>query len=480
MSVGAALAFQASPIQIGPRVAVHLLQRIAFGPRPGEAARILRSGLDRFVEDQLDGGPDPELETRLRPLTTLGYPLGQALALYRSQDRNLGRFTDEFLAAKVIRAVHGQNQLEEVLTDFWFNHFNVFLGDGFDRVYTPFYEREAIRPHVLGRFRDLLGATAAHPAMLYYLDNYLSTISRQDPRTGRLLSGLNENYGRELLELHTVGVDAGYTQNDVVHSALCFTGWTIDLRGSGGFVYRDANHDQRAKTVFGLNLPAGGGREDGERLLDYLAEHPATARNVSRRLLQRFVSDQPGPALVDRIASVFTRTAGDLRAVMKAIFGTPDFWAEAFGVGKPKTPFEYVVSALRAVDAQVANPRAAVAAVAALGMPLYQCVPPTGYSNVGADWANPSSQLGRMNFALDLATGAVAGVSADVRGVIRQAGGDPDNPAAAADALSADLFGGGLSRATRDSAARVARGGPVPVAARVTGLVLAGPEMQAR
>jgi uncharacterized protein (DUF1800 family) len=316
--------------------------------------------------------------------------------------------------------------------------------------------------------------------MLYYLDNYLSTISREDPRTGRLLSGLNENYGRELLELHTVGVDAGYTQNDVIHSALCFTGWTIDLRGSGAFVYRDANHDQRAKAVFGLNLPAGGGKDDGDRLLEYLASHPATARHVSRRLLERFVSDSPAPALVDRIAAVFERTGGDLRAVMKAILGAPEFWAEAFGAGKPKTPLEFVASALRAVDAEVTNPRAVVAALASLGMPLYQCVPPTGYSNVGAEWVNPSSQLGRMNFALDLAAGAVGGVAADVRNVIRQAGGNPDDPASAAEALSADLFGKGLSRATREAAARVSRGGPVPVAARVTGLVLAGPEMQAR
>ncbi len=480
MSVAAAMAAQASPVEIGPRVAVHLLNRIGFGPRPGEAARILRSGLDRYVEDQLDGGPDPEMDTRLRPLTTLNYSLGEALTLYRNQDRSFGRFTEEFFAAKVIRAVHGSNQLEEVLVDFWFNHFNVYLGDGLDRVYTSFYEREAIRPHVRGRFRDLLGATAAHPGMLFYLDNYLSTISREDPRTGRLITGLNENYGRELMELHTVGVDAGYTQDDVVNSALCFTGWTIDLRGSGAFVYRDANHDKRAKSVFGLSLPAGGSKDDGDRLLDYLAAHPATARHVSKRLLERFVSDSPPSGLVDRVATTFTRTDGDLRAVMKAILGAPEFWAEAFGAGKPKTPLEFAISALRAVDGEVTNTRAVVAAVAALGMPLYQCVPPTGYSNLGVDWANPSAQLGRMNFALDLTSGALPGVSADVRGVIREAGGNPDDPGSAADALSADLFGKGLSRATRDAAAGVSRSGPVPVAVRVTGLVLAGPEMQAR
>jgi uncharacterized protein (DUF1800 family) len=480
LPLSSTLAAQAVPIEIGPRVAVYLLSRIAFGPRPGEARRILRSGLDRYVDEQLEGGPDPELEARLRPLTTLNYSMSEAVALYRSQDRNLGRFTEEVLAAKLIRAVHGANQLQEVLVDFWFNHFNVYLGDGFDRVYTPFYEKDAIRPFVLGRFRDLLGATAAHPAMLFYLDNYLSTISRQDPRTGMLLTGLNENYGRELLELHTVGVDAGYTQDDVVMSALCFTGWTIDLRGSGAFVYRDVNHDQRAKSVFGLNLPAGGGKEDGDRLLDHLAAHPATARHVSRRLLERFVSDAPPAALVDRVAATFTRTGGDLRAVMKAILGAPEFWAQAFGAGKPRTPIEFVAGAIRAVDGEIVSARALPATLAALGMPLYQCVPPTGYSNRGVDWANPSAQLGRMNFALDLAAGAVGGVSVDARGVIRTAGGNPDDPASSADALSADLFGKGLARATRDAAAGVSRGGSPPVAVRVTGLVLASPEMQAR
>jgi uncharacterized protein (DUF1800 family) len=471
--------FQA-PIEIGPRVAVHLLNRIAFGPRPGEARRLLRSGLDRYVDQQLEGGPDPELETRLRPLTALTYSLSEAVALYRNQDRNLGRLDDEFLQARLIRAVHGANQLEEVLVDFWFNHFNVYLGDGFDRAFTPFYERDAIRPFVLGRFRDLLGATAAHPAMLYYLDNYLSTISRQDPRTGVLLTGLNENYGRELMELHTVGVDAGYTQDDVIMAALCFTGWTIDLRGSGGFVYRDANHDRRAKRVFGLNVPAGGGKDDGERLLDHLAAHPATARHVSRRLLQRFVADAPPADLVDRVAATFLRTDGDLRAVMKAILGAPEFWAEAFGAGKPKTPIEFVASAIRAVDGQVASARALPATLAALGLPLCQCVPPTGYSNVGLDWVNPSAQLGRMNFALDLAAGAVPGVVVDARSVVRTAGGNPDDPGSSADALAADLFGQRLARATRDAAAGLGRSGPVPVAVRVTGLVLAGPEMQAR
>jgi uncharacterized protein (DUF1800 family) len=479
MSLAAALAAQASPVDIGPRAAVHLLNRAGFGPRPGEAAEILRRGLDRYIDDQLAPGPDPELDARLRPLAALGWPLAQALELFRSQSRDFNRFTDDFVAAKILRAVYARNQLQEVLTDFWFNHFNVFLGDGFDRVFTPFYEREAIRPHVLGRFRDLLGATAAHPAMLFYLDNYLSTAPRTDPRTGREVGGLNENYGREVMELHTIGVDAGYEHIDVEFASMCFTGWTIDLR-AGVFVYRDQNHDKRVKSVFGLNLPAGGGRDDGEKLLDHLAGHSATARFVSRRLLQRFVADDPSAALVERIALVFERTGGDLHDVMKAILGSPEFWAEAFGAGKPKKPLEYVAGALRATDAQISGTRSVLAALTAMGEPPYLCLPPNGYSNRGADWMNPSTHLTRMNFALDLAAGALAGVAVDARGLVRRAGGDAEDPASAARALSKDLFGNGLSRATLDVAGRVGRTGSPSVAARVAGLVLAGPEMQVR
>jgi uncharacterized protein (DUF1800 family) len=477
MSVSAALAAQAAPVDIGPRVAAYLLSRAAYGPRPGEVAQVLRQGLDRYIDEQLEPGPDPELDTRLRALGTLGWSMGEALSRFNTD--GFARFNDEFLAAKLLRAVYARNQLQEVLTDFWFNHFNVFLNDGFGRVFTPFYEKEAIRPHVLGRFRDMLGATAAHPAMLYYLDNYLSTAPRTDPRTGREVGGLNENYGREVMELHTVGVDSGYEHIDVVFSSMCFTGWTIDFR-TGSFVYRDQNHDKRVKSVFGLNLPAGGGKDDGDRLLDYLAAHPATARFVARRLLQRFVADDPPPALVERVGQVFERTDGDLRAVMKAILGSPEFWAQAFGAGKPRKPLEYVVAALRAVDAQVINTRGPLAALNGMGEPLYLCLPPTGYSNRGADWINPSTHLTRMNFGLDLAAGAVAGVAVDARAVVRRAGGDPDDPGSAARALAKDLFGNGLSRATVDAAARLARTGTPVVSARVLGLVLAGPEMQVR
>ena len=480
MSVGASfLGSGPAPVDIGPRVAVHLLNRIGYGPRPGDVARILGKGLDRYVQEQLDAPSDPDLDSRLRGLVTLDYPISQVLTLYNADQRSIGTILDELFTAKIIRAAHAQNQLQEVMVDFWFNHFSVFIQDGFVRYSAAAYEREAIRPYALGRFRDLLGATAAHPAMLYFLDNYLSraTITVN----GRVIRGLNENYGRELLELHTVGVDAGYTQDHVIDAARCFTGWGIDNLGtSGRFAYRQSVHDTGAKSVFGLNLPAGGGKDDADKLLDFLASHPKTAAFIAKRLAQRFVADDPPPRVVDRAADAFMATGGDIREVMRAILGSSEFWAEAFGTGKPKTPLEFVASAVRAVDGQVTNGRAVVAALQNMGMPLYACVPPTGYSNRGADWLNPSSHLYRMNFALDLAAGAIAGVSTDVRGMVRRMGGNSEDPQSVAATVSAETFGRGLSRATLDAASRVAPGGPVSVAARVVGLCLAGPEMQAR
>jgi uncharacterized protein (DUF1800 family) len=480
MSVGASfLGSGPDRVEIGPRVAVHLLNRIGFGPRPGDVNRVLGMGLDRYVQEQLDAPADPELDSRLRGLVTLGYPISQVLSLYNADQRSIGVILDELYTAKIIRAVHAQNQLQEVMVDFWFNHFSVFIQDGFARYSTPAYEREAIRPYALGKFRELLGATAAHPAMLYFLDNYLSRATVTT--NGRVIRGLNENYGRELLELHTVGVDAGYTQDHVIDAARCFTGWGIDNLGtSGRFVYRSQVHDTGAKSVFGLDLPAGGGKDDGDKLLDYLASHPRTAAFIARKLAQRFVADDPPARVVDRAADTFLATGGDIRAVVRAILGSSELWAEAFGAGKPKTPFEFVASAIRAVDGQVTSGRAVVASLQNMGMPLYACVPPTGYANRGADWLNPSSHLYRMNFALDLAAGAIAGVGADVRGMVRRMGGNSEDPRSVAGTMSAEIFGKGLSRSTLDAASRVTPGGPVSVAARVAGLCLASPEMQAR
>ncbi len=471
----------AAAVDVGPRVALHALNRLGFGPTPGAVRDVLAHGIERYVEEQLQPGPAPELQARLQPFRTLSYPISQVLALFNADERSIGPITDEFVAARLIRAVHSENQLQEVLVDFWFNHFNVNIADGFVRYSIMSYERDAIRPHVLGRFRDLLGATAAHPAMLYYLDNYLSTASRVDPRTGRLLQGLNENYGRELMELHTVSVDAGYTQEHVFDAARCFTGWGIDnIRTGGNFVYRPQAHDTGAKSVFGLTVAAGGQKDDGDHLLDYLAAHPSTAAFISKELAWRFVSDDPPPRLVDRMAAAFLASDGNIADTLRAMLSSPDFWAEGFGAGKPRTPIEYAAGALRAAGAQVTGTRGVVGALANMGMPLYQCIPPTGYSNRGVDWLNPSSQLHRMNFALDLATGALAGVAADARSVVRELGGNPEDPRSATDAIAAGLFANNVSAETRRAAAAVSPTGPVPVASRVLGLVLASPEMQVR
>jgi uncharacterized protein (DUF1800 family) len=467
------------PIDIGPRAAVHLLNRIGYGARPGDVDRILGMGLDRYIQGQLDAPGDPELDSRLRGLNTLDYPISQVLTLYNADQSSIAVILDQLYTAKIIRSVHAQNQLQEVLADFWFNHFNVYALDGFARYSIGAYEREAIRPFALGKFRDLLGATAAHPAMLYFLDNYLSRATVTVG--GRVIRGLNENYGRELMELHTVGVDAGYTQDHVIDAARCFTGWGIDnLQTSGRFAYRQALHDTGAKSVFGLNLPAGGGKDDGDKLLDYLASHPRTASFIAKKLAQRLVADDPPSRVVDQAAAAFQSTGGDIREVVRAILGSAEFWAEAFGAGKPKTPFEFVTSALRAADAQVSTSRAVVGYLQNMGMPIYACVPPTGYSNRGADWLNPSSQLYRMNFALDLAAGAIPGVSADLRGVVRRMGGNAEDPRSVAGTISAQIFGNGLSSSTLDAASRVSPGGAVSVAARVAGLCLASPDMQAR
>jgi uncharacterized protein (DUF1800 family) len=440
---------------------------------------LVRRGLSDWIEEQLDPRPDPDLETRLARYTTLTYPTAQVLAIYNADNRAIGVILDEFFSAKVVRAVHARNQLEELLVDFWFNHFNVFVNDGFDRYSISSYERDAIRPRVLGRFRDLLGAATLHPAMLFYLDNYLNTAPR--PQGGRTIGGINENHGRELLELHTVGVDAGYTETDVIEASRCLTGHGIDnVRQGGNYQFRPANHDDGAKQVFGLSVAAGGGVQDIGRLLDHLSRQSATARFIVGRLAQRFVADDPPESLVARVCDVFLRTDGDLREVVRALLNGAEFWAEAFGAGKPKTGFEYVISTLRAAGADVQSTQAVRAAIQNAGMPLYACNPPTGYSNRGADWLNPSAHLYRMNFGLDLAAGAITGVALDIPGLIRAAGGDPTNASSAAQAMNTAIFGQTLSPASLGAAASVSASSSVPVAARVAGLLFAGPEMQKR
>ncbi len=324
----------------------------------------------------------------------------------------------DLMEGKLLRAIYTDRQLDEVLADFWFNHFNIFLDKGADRYLVTEYEREVIRSHVLGKFRDLLEATAKSPAMLFYLDNWQSVGSdTPQPRgsANRPRRGLNENYGRELLELHTLGVDGGYTQKDVTEVARCFTGWTIIQPQRGGsFTFNARLHDRGEKVVLGGTIPAGGGLQDGEKVLDILARHPSTAHFISRKLAQRFVADEPPAALVDRMAQTFLKSDGDLRDVMKTMLESKEFWSLGAYRSKMKSPLEMVASAVRAVNGNVDYAFALASQVAQLGQPLYRKQEPTGYSNSSQEWVNSSGLLARMNFALQLTDNKVPGVKVEI------------------------------------------------------------------
>ena len=351
-------------------------------------------------------------------------PPGQRMRLLTSATPELRRdiqksaggmiMNQDLVAGKILRAVYSDRQLEEVLTDFWFNHFNIFLDKGADRYLVNSYEQEVIRPHIFGKFRDLLLATAKSPAMLFYLDNFQSVKADFQPflpNAQHARRGLNENYARELMELHTLGVDGGYTQRDVTEVARCFTGWTIlQPQRGGGFYFNPRQHDQGEKHVLGVTIPAGGGIDDGYKVIDILARNPATARFISRSLAIRFVSDNPPESLVNRMAETFAKKDGDLHAVMETMIKSSEFWSQDAYRSKLKSPFEMVVSALRATQADVGFALPIAGRLNQLGEPLYRKREPTGYSNVGAEWMNSAALLGRMNFALALASNTLPGV----------------------------------------------------------------------
>jgi uncharacterized protein (DUF1800 family) len=314
---------------------------------------------------------------------------------------------------KLYRAVYSDRQLQEVLADFWYNHFNVFLEKGADHYLVTSYERDAIRPHVLGKFEDLLRATAQSPAMLFYLDNWQSA-GPQSPAGVRRKLGLNENYGRELLELHTLGVDGGYTQKDVTEVARCFTGWTIrQPQREAVFEFNPRMHDDGEKLVMGVRIPAGGGVHDGLMVLHLLARQPATARFISRELAMRFVADGPPERLVDHMAATFLKKDGDLCAVLKTMFDSPEFWSRGAYRSKMKSPLEMVASSLRALHADVDFGFGLDKQLTDLGEPLYRKAEPTGYSNSGQEWANSAGLLARMNFGLALVNNRIQGVKVD-------------------------------------------------------------------
>ena len=555
--------------------AVHLLNRLAFGARPGEVERVRRMGLEAYIEQQLNPSKidDSALEARLRGFPTLGMSNGELLAKYPqpgqllrrleragelppelaalARGRAQGQQSDgagqmnneqnadaekaiaeamrppamqqpgampeegdpqrrqyrqaimkymreqglespqrimyELNASRILRAVYSERQLQEVMVDFWTNHFNVYAQKGADRWFLTSYDRDVIRPNALGNFRDLLEATAKSPAMLFYLDNFQSVspnargnrraLRRQQrmdregdgemrpggllggqrmnrrqarrrmereqqqqqgdsqmtaqqqprPQQQRMRRGINENYARELMELHTLGVEGGYTQKDVQEVARAFTGWTIfaprgrgvyaadaDESRAGSFFFNPRTHDDGEKTVLGVKIPAGGGVEDGRKVLDVLVAHPSTAKFIAAKLARKFVSDTPDPALVKRVADAFHKSNGDIRTTLRALFNSPEFNSAEARRAKIKTPFELAVSALRTLDAQVEARPALIQWVARMGEPLYGYQAPTGYPDEASYWVNTGALLERLNFSLALVSNRIPGARVDL------------------------------------------------------------------
>ncbi len=614
--------------------AVHALNRLSFGPRPGEVQRVAQIGVDQWIELQLhpEQIDDSSLESRLSPFRTLrmdtkqiveNFPPNEVIkqiadgkaglprdpvkrAVYEAQlqryedkqdrkeeaakgddngaaadaaetkrrverrnanlkaqelldlppvdrirailqmspeDRRLIAATakganadaltegmdpqqketvmalknpeqvvvDELMQAKLVRAIYSERQLDEVMTDFWMNHFNVFINKGADRFLLTSYERDAIRPHVLGKFEDLLVATAKSPAMMFYLDNWLSVGPNSDvalnipahpqrpwgpgpqrPKgKGKRSSGLNENYGRELMELHTLSVNGGYSQKDVTEVAKVFTGWTIERPNQGGdFHFEPRMHEHGDKTVLGHRIKENGQKE-GLEVLRMLARNPKTAQFISQKLAMRFVSDDPPPALVDRMTQTFLKKDGDIREVLRTMFQSPEFWSTDAYRAKVKTPLEFVVSAVRASAADVDNARPLVGTLNNMGMMPYGMMPPTGYSMKAETWVNSSALLARMNFALGLAAGKVRGVKVDAVGLSITAGEVPTDAQQALAILESTLLSGDISRQTHDTIEKQLEDPKIsqrrlddpkrpPNVAAIAGLILGSPEFQKR
>ncbi|MGB6776784.1 MAG: DUF1800 domain-containing protein [Terriglobales bacterium] len=421
---------------------------------------------------------------------------------------------NELMQAKLLRAIYSERQLDEVMTDFWFNHFNVFINKGADRYLLTSYERDAIRPHVLGKFEDLLMATAKSPAMLFYLDNWLSVGPDSEialgiaphrygygPRPqkrgkGKQASGLNENYGRELMELHTLSVNGGYSQKDVTEVAKVFTGWTLEQPKKGGdFHFEPRMHEPGDKIVLGHRIKSNG-EQEGLEVLHLLAHNPKTAHFISQKLAMRFVSDDPPPALVDRMTQTFLKKDGDIREVLRTMFKSPEFWSPDAYRAKVKTPLEFVVSAVRASGAEVDDTRALVGTLNNMGMALYGMQPPTGYSMKADTWVNSSALLGRMNFALGLASGKIKGVKVDAAGLTAEPaasapGEAPTDPHQALAMLENSLLSGDISKQTHDTISKQLDDPTIsqrklddpkrpPNIAAITGLLLGSPEFQRR
>ena len=548
-----------APLQ-NDKLIAHVLNRLSFGPRPGDIERVRAVGLDAWIGSQLaPQGTDP-IEIQIARLPMLRETPARLRLAYEADNGAVRRIIDEragrgkmgkkrdaalapdeamttqqlraariqekvtprrealideieksglprgasfqamgeLTAAKLARAIDSKHQTREVLADFWSNHFNVDVKKGPVRAFVISSEQTAIRPHVFTNFRQMLGASAHSPAMLWYLDNHRSTAQQTMRFGGKSRGGLNENYARELMELHTLGVDGGYTQADVTEVARCFTGWGVQGQNGGEFRFNARAHDNGAKKVLGHLIPANGGIQDGERVLDILANHPATAKFIARKLCVRFVADAPPEALVERVAQAFTRSKGDLPATYRALFASTEFRSQAAYRSKIKSPFEFAVSAARALDghfgmpdptnarqrlwfvamgsSSMERPRAERlprkplgSEIAAMGQPLWSFGAPTGYPEDSARWVSSGALVSRLNFALALTAGRVG----DVR--LKQ----DTFRMASMDELGRDLLAGDWSAATRKTVEAEAKNAPGD-GAKIRALVLGSPEFQRR
>ncbi len=550
---GAQKSDSAVPADPDAQTILHVLNRIGYGPKPGDIDRVRAMGLSAYIDQQLhpEQIADTAVETELADFPTLAMsdeelatryyrPLDamrkdqqakqakaavkeakaaddkMALEAAQNQLPPEGKMMQQqaqsvlqnLMQARILRAVDSERQLNEVLVDFWFNHFNVYAQKGAVNEYLNGYERDAIRPYVLGNFRDMLGAVAHSPAMLFYLDNFQSadpnigeqqmTQQRQqimqrlnNPRAritpeqreqamNRLEQmkknapkGLNENYARELMELHTLGVDAGYTQKDVQEVARVFTGWTIDQpRGGGKFIFRPNMHDSGTKTVLGQSISGYSGVDgmrEGERVLDILAMHPATAHHIAFELAQRFVNDTPPATLVDRATKVYLSTKGDWRAVTRAIITSPEFFSVDAYNSQVKTPLDFAISAARVTNAKLFSAAPVVQALRNdLGMPLYGCQPPTGYKTTADAWVNTGALLSRMNFGLRLVSNQQRVIRVNVMALA------PDTSGETRDKLVDEVLAGRISPSTSSTLAKA------PSPQQLLTLLLGSPEFQKR
>ena len=480
-----------------------LLSRLTFGARPGDIERVKQMGIDAYLKQQLepDTIDDSALDTRLAKLPTLSLATPTIAELYNppkpkptplpspnveknetaatanaeTQEakpsptpkpkptpppKNPGMVVNELQRAKLLRAVYSERQLYEVMVDFWENHFSIFANKDADRLLLTGFDREAVRPFAMGNFRDLLGATAHSPAMLYYLDNWTSSVLRKYPATkdrpARQSGGINENYARELMELHTLGVNGGYTQKDVQEVARCFTGWTIRKPNDEGvFIYNPALHDNGEKTVLGVKIAAGGGIADGERVLDILASHPSTARFIATKMARRFLGDEPPKAVVDRAARVFLTTNGSITETLKSIITSPAFFSPAAYRNKVRSPFEYVAAALRITNAETDADRPILNWISRMGQPVYGRVTPDGYPDMSTEWLSNNDLLTRFNFAGALATNSIKGTKVDAKKLLQNT--DASDPLKVGEALSRLILTNAITDHTKAALEKVAK-----------------------